>query len=146
MKLLYSIFIILFLSKDCKQSQLNENKFDKLEYIANTRGFYQKITIQNKKVSIQKDRNHKLEPQIKELHKKEWDELVLLFKEIQLDNLPSYKDPTQQRFYDGAAIANFIVTYKGKTYESKPFDHGFPPKEIEKIVNKVASFVETNQD
>ena len=29
----------------------------------------------------------------------------------------------------------------GKTFESQSFDHGYPPVEIEKVVNKMLSFV-----
>jgi hypothetical protein len=32
------------------------------------------------------------------------------------------------------------VTYKGKTYETTDFDHGFP-KEIQQFVAKINSFV-----
>jgi len=54
-----------------------------------------------------------------------------------LDSLSTFKDPTQKRFYDGAPIANMKVTYKDKEYQALDFDHGFPPIEIEKLVNKI---------
>jgi hypothetical protein len=63
--------------------------------------------------------------------------LVSDFETIALDSLATYKDPTQKRFYDGAAIANLKVTYKEKEYQTLDFDHGFPPVEIEKLVNKI---------
>jgi tripartite-type tricarboxylate transporter receptor subunit TctC len=44
-------------------------------------------------------------------------------------------------FADGAAIANLKITKQGKTFESQSFDHGYPPVEIEKVVNKMLSFV-----
>ena len=56
---------------------------------------------------------------------------------VKLDSLATFKDPTQKRFYDGAAIANLKVTYKEKEYQSLDFDHGAPPVEIEKIVTKI---------
>ena len=60
-----------------------------------------------------------------------------LFKLVKLDSLATFKDPTQKRFYDGAAIANLKVSYKEKEYQTLDFDHGVPPVEIEKIVNKI---------
>ena len=38
-------------------------------------------------------------------------------------------------------IADWKITKQGKTYESQSFDHGYPPAETEKIVNKILSFV-----
>ena len=67
--------------------------------------------------------------------------MVGYFQTFELDSLPSYKDPTQKRFYDGAAIADLKITYKDKVYQSKNFDHGVPPVEIEKMVNKIVSLV-----
>jgi hypothetical protein len=43
--------------------------------------------------------------------------------------------------FDGAASANLKITKQGKTAESPSFDHGYPPAAIEKIVNKMLSFV-----
>jgi hypothetical protein len=53
--------------------------------------------------------------------------------------LASYKDPTQKRFYDGAAMADVKIKHKDKEYQTVTFDHGFPPVEIEKLVNKITS-------
>jgi hypothetical protein len=62
---------------------------------------------------------------------------VEAFQEVDLEEIPNLKAPTEKRFYDGAAIANINIIYKGKTYESNGFDHGNPPLEIEKLVNKI---------
>jgi hypothetical protein len=50
-----------------------------------------------------------------------------------MDSLAKLKAPTENDLYDGAAIANFKVTFQDKTYETTSFDHGFPPKEIKKL-------------
>jgi hypothetical protein len=65
---------------------------------------------------------------------------------MKLDSLPKLKAPTEKRFYDGAAIANFKITFKDSTYETTSFDHGFPPKEIKKFVNKINSFAKQNDE
>jgi hypothetical protein len=62
-----------------------------------------------------------------------------------LEELPKLKYPTQKRFYDGAAIANLKIRYQDKDYETVDFDHGFPPAEIEKIVNKIVSLAKTEE-
>ena len=66
--------------------------------------------------------------------------MIGYFEKIELDKMPTLKDPTQKRFYDGAAIANLKDTLsKIKTMKQLDFDHGFPPAEIEKLVNKIVS-------
>ena len=52
-------------------------------------------------------------------------------------NLKLLKDPTQKRFYDGATIAKFRLVENEEIFETKDFDGGYPPKEIEQIVNKI---------
>jgi hypothetical protein len=111
-----------------------------LEYTANTRGFYQKITIENQMVTVSKDRSGNNKVAATKISDKDWKELVGYFENIKLDNLATLKAPTEKRFYDGAAIANLKVIYKDKTYESESFDHGYPPAEIKKLVDKINSF------
>jgi ABC-type uncharacterized transport system ATPase subunit len=140
MKAITMILLTLFMAKGCSQEAKNDLAKAELVYTANTRGFYQKITIQNQMVYISKDRNAKGKGESKKLSDKDWKELVGYFQTIKLDDIPKLKDPTQQRFYDGAAIANLKVTYQEKEYMTTDFDHGFPPAEIKKIVDKIVSF------
>ena len=69
-----------------------------------------------------------------------------MFKVAKLADFPKYKDPSQKRFYDGAPIANLSVTYQSKTYQTTDFDHGTPPVEIEKLVNKILSLVKEKEE
>jgi hypothetical protein len=141
MKAIALIFLTLFLGKGgCSKDTQNDIKEATIEYEANTRGFYQKIMIHDQKYKISKDRNGRDNPQEITISDKDWKELVSFFKDINLDTIPKLKSPTEKRFYDGAAIANLKVVYKGKTYETNGFDHGIPPSEIEKLVNKINSF------
>jgi hypothetical protein len=140
MKLFTVILLSIFLSKSCTSQTKNDLKTAVLEYTANTRGFYQKITIQDQMVSISKDREGNDKPIAKKISDKDWKELVGYFESMELDSLSTLKAPTEKRFYDGAAIANLKVIYKDKTYETAAFDHGFPPAEIKKLVDKINSF------
>ena len=63
--------------------------------------------------------------------------MVDAFKEINLEGMASLKAPTDKRLYDGAAHANISITLKGKTYTTEGFDHGYPPIEIENLINKL---------
>ena len=112
-----------------------------IEYVATTRGFYQKIVIQNKKIGVSKDRELSKMPEAISISEADWKELVVAFNEVNLNELPNLKAPTEKRFYDGAANATLKITFKDKLYESTTFDHGIPPAAIEKFVNKINSIV-----
>lgn len=140
MKLFTMIFLSLFLGKSCGSQNGKDLKTAVLEYTANTRGFYQKIHIENQQVEVSKDRNGNDQSEAFKISDKDWNELVSYFETINLDSLETLKAPTEKRFYDGAAIANLDVTYKGKTYKTTSFDHGNPPEAIKKLVTKINSF------
>ncbi|WP_310594121.1 hypothetical protein [Flavobacterium sp.] len=111
----------------------------KVEYKAYSRGFYQVVTIENQMVFITKTRDEK--PVAFKIPIADWKSLNMAIQELDLELLSQLKAPTEKRLFDGAAIANLKITKQGKTYESQSFDHGYPPAETEKIVNKILSFV-----
>ena len=145
MKLFTMIFLSIFLGKSCTSQTKNDIKIAVLEYTANTRGFYQKITIQNQMVTVSKDRSGNDKPVGTKISDKDWNELVGYFETVELDSLATLKAPTEKRFHDGAAIASLKVTYKGKTYQTEAFDHGYPPEAIKKLVTKINSFAKEKQ-
>jgi hypothetical protein len=140
MKLFTVILLSVFLSKSCTSQTKNDLKTAVLEYTANTRGFYQKITIENQKVSVSKDRSDNDKPVAAKISEKDWKELCGNFESMDLDSLATLKAPTEKRFHDGAAIANLKVVYKDQTYETEAFDHGNPPAKIKKLVDKINTF------
>lgn len=119
-----------------KRTAQNETK---MEYKAYSRGFYQEITIEKQLVFVAKSRDEK--PVIFKIPIADWNNLNSAIQELDLDSLSQLKAPTEKRLFDGAAIANLKITKQGKTFESQSFDHGYPPAEIEKVVNKMLSFV-----
>jgi hypothetical protein len=140
MKLFTLIFLSLFLHKSCDSQTKIDLKTAVSEYTANSRGFYQKITIQDQIVSISKDRSGNVKPIVTKISDNDWKELIGYLESIELDDLAGLKAPTEKRFYDGAAIANLEIIYKDKSYKTNSFDHGYPPESIKKIVNKINSF------
>lgn len=141
MKVFTLLVLTIFMAKGCSQEAKNDIANAKIVYTANTRGFYQKITIQNQEISVSSERDSSDKGVTSKISDADWKELVGYFEKIQLDSLSTYKDPTQKRVYDGAAIAELIINYKEKEYQTKNFDHGYPPVEIEKFVNKLVSLV-----
>ncbi|RLD29882.1 MAG: hypothetical protein DRI75_01870 [Bacteroidetes bacterium] len=124
-----------------KESIESVNNDMVLEYSTFSRGgTYKRILITNKTISVQKGRDSKMIP--KPCSNEEWNNIVNLFKTINLKNLPTLKAPSQARLYDGADIADLKVIYKGATYDVPPFDHGNPAKEIEALVKDILSLSE----
>lgn len=126
--------------KNSQTAMNQESVLPVLEYEANTRGFFKKITVDNKTIAVINVRDGK--PTTTKISDADWNELVTLYKSVNKDGLATLKAPSEKRFYDGAPIANFRVVSKEKTFESAAFDGGNPPAEIEKIVNKLIAIAD----
>ena len=137
-KAIVLLFTILFFAGCVGQKKAVDSSI-KVEYKAYSRGFYQTIRVENQMVFISKNREEK--PVAFKLSAAEWNSLILVVNELNLETLSQMKAPTEKRLFDGVAIASFKITKQGKVYESQSFDHGYPPAETEKIVNKMLSFV-----
>ena len=137
-KAIVLLFTTLFFAGCVGQKKAVDSSI-KVEYKAYSRGFYQTIRVENQMVLKSKSREEK--PVALKLSAAEWNSLILVVNELNLEMLSQMKAPTEKRLFDGAAIANLKITKQGETYESHSFDHGYPPAETEKIVNKMLSFV-----
>lgn len=140
MKIAIALFLSLFMISSCACQKNTDMKTAVIEYEAQTRGMYQKVLVENQTVFVAKNRDEK--PVEVKISDEDWTVLTAEFEKLDLEAIPNLKAPTEKRFYDGAAIANLKITYKGKTYETKAFDHGFPPSGIKKIVTKLVSFTQ----
>jgi len=145
MKAITIILLSVFLVKSCSNQAQNDIANSTLQYTASSRGFFQKIVVINQKATISRDRNGEKFPEEIAISDKDWKEIISYFQKIDLEKVPTLKDPTQKRFYDGAAIANLKIRYQDKNYETTDFDHEFPPAEIEKLVNKLVSLAKEKE-
>lgn len=145
MKAITIILLSVFLVKSCSNQAQNDIANTTLQYTASSRGFFQKIVVINQKATISRDRNGEKFPEEVAISDKDWKEIISYFQKIDLEKVPTLKDPTQKRFYDGAAIANLKLRYQDKNYETTDFDHEFPPAEIEKLVNKIVSLAKEKE-
>ena len=141
MKLISLFILTIFLGKGCDNEQKQDVESAIIEYSANTRGFYQKIIIQKQKITVSRERKNADNPKAEKIADADWKALIADFQEVNLEELSNLKAPTEKRFYDGAAIGELKITYKGTTYQTSGFDHGTPPVEIERFVNKILSLV-----
>lgn len=133
------------MSKSCSKETQNDIANSVIEYAAHTRGYHLTIMIVNQKAIISQGIEPENRSQEVAISDAEWKALVAEFQTLNLAEIPNLKDPTQKRFYDGAAIATLKIKYQGKNYETVAFDHGFPPAAIEKFVNKIVSLVKEKE-
>ncbi|MFB3386050.1 hypothetical protein [Flavobacterium sp. LAR06] len=138
MRILSLLLLTIFFGTGCSSQKLADMTTTQMEYSAVSRGVYKKIVVQNKTVSITNGRD--TQPIEKKITDTKWKQIVTEFSKIKLESIPTLKAPTEKRFYDGAAIGNLKITQNQKTYETTGFDNGFPPQEIEKLVNLLVDF------
>ncbi|WP_341215091.1 hypothetical protein [uncultured Wocania sp.] len=139
MKYLFLMLSLMFVDNSCSQSKINQDAIS-LEYTTQTRGAYKCIVINKKQVST--INKHGVKPNKKTCSEGDWSKLITVLKKIDIENIPNLKAPSEDRFFDGAAIANLKITYYGSVYESQSFDHGNPPKEIAILVKEILSISE----
>jgi hypothetical protein len=139
MKILSLILLTLFMSKSCSNQTQNDLANSVVQYNADSRGYHLKVIVVNKKATIWQGRGTDNASQEVAISDTDWNQLVAEFQKINLEEIPNLKDPTQKRFYDGAAIATLKIRYQDKDYETVAFDHGIPPAAIESFVKKIVS-------
>jgi hypothetical protein len=138
MRIVSLLLLTIFFGTGCSSQKLADMTTTKMEYSAVSRGVFKKITVENKTVSITNGRD--AQPVEKKINDAKWKQIVAEFSKIKLESIPTLKAPTEKRFYDGAAIGNLTIIQNQKTYQTQGFDNGFPPKEIEKLVNLLTDF------
>jgi len=122
-------------------SKMDQNNIVTIEYSAITRGSFKEIKATKENISFQKNRSK--QASVKDCSEKEWSELMVLLKAIDLDLLSKLEAPSKKHQFDGAAIASLIVTVNEKSYQTPSFDDGNPPKEIESLVKYILTIAET---
>jgi hypothetical protein len=138
MKIVSLLLFVICIATGCSSQKKADMTATQIEYSALSRGFYKKIVVQDQTVSVTNGRDQ--QPVETKIDTAKWNEIVAEFTKVNLDSLQNLKAPTEKRFYDGAAIGNLKITQDQKTYETKGFDNGFPPKEIEKLVKLLTDF------
>jgi len=138
MRILSLLLLTIFIGTSCSSQKTSDMTSTQMEYSAVSRGLYKLIVVQNKTVSVTNGKN--TQPVVTKISDAKWKEIVAEFSKINLESIPALKGPTEKRFYDGAAIGNLKIVQNQKIYETPGFDNGYPPKEIEKLVNLLVDF------
>ena len=135
MKFLLLLLSLVFVDNGCSDSKKAQEDIISIEYSAISKGQYKMIIINNKTISVAS--KVRTEPTIKTCSETEWKKLSKAFQTVEVETISKLKAPSQNRLFDGAAIAKLKITYNGKVYKSQSFDHGNPPKEIKALVDEI---------
>ncbi len=119
-----------------------QNNVQSIVYEASTRGSFFQIKISKDVIEKTKDRSLK-EINSKKCSKKDWDVILSLLEDIQVENINNLTPPTSKRASDAALHAQLKITSGDNTYTSAGFDHGNPPQEIEQLVTTILSLAES---
>ncbi|WP_303316309.1 hypothetical protein Q4Q34_05755 [Flavivirga abyssicola] len=139
MKCLFILLSLVFVDNRCSESKIDQEAIS-FEYSAQSRAFYKNIKINKKNVFVGDKRD--TTPTSKTCSEAHWNMLLEALKLINVENISTLKAPSEDRFFDGAAIARLKVIYNGTTYETQAFDHGNPPEEIKGLVKEILSISE----
>nr|WP_315220252.1 hypothetical protein [uncultured Flavobacterium sp.] len=140
MRIVSLLLLTIVIGTGCSSQKKSDMTATTIEYSAMSRGLYKKITVKNQTVWVENERGK--DAVESKIDAAKWNQIVTEFEKVNLETIPTLKAPTEKRFYDGAAIGNLKIIQNQKTYETKGFDNGFPPKEIEKLVNLLVDFTE----
>ena len=145
MKLVFGFLFILLVSNECHQKDSSKTNLAQddisISYEATTRGFYEKTTVTKDSIMFTNDRSLK-KISVSKCNAEDWNELLTLLKDVEVKSLSQLEAPSTKHQVDAAALATFSVKINDETYETNVFDHGFPPKPISVLVNKVLSMKE----
>ncbi len=126
--------LILSASKEVSYDSL------KIEYSSISMGGYMQIVINKEIVSKLLKRGSK--PIIKVCKEEDWNNIIKALKPIDVNTISSLEAPSKAFQYDGAGMAHLKIYFKNTIYETPPFDHGNPNKDIAELVKEILSISE----
>ena len=145
MRFLVGLILLFFVS--CKPTKSDVNNYQNkdipvIKYEANARNLFLNIKVENQVLFVSRSRDARDYQEKTTISEADWKEIVMLTKAVDLAKVKDLKWPTEKRFYDGAAHANVTFVSNEVAFAANGFDHGFPPVEIEKLVNKILKLTE----
>jgi hypothetical protein len=145
MRFFIAILFVCFVG--CKPTKTNVNNHQNnaitvIQYEASARNFVLKVKVENQVLFVSRARDVKDYQEKISISATDWKDLSAFLKTVNVAQVPAMKGPTEQRYYDGAPHATVSFISGGKTYATKGFDHGYPPVELEKLVNKIVTLTE----
>jgi hypothetical protein len=128
--------------KDAIINNKTQSTVPTIYYEATTRGYALSCKVENQMLYSTRERSFTDYSDKIKISDADWKEISALTNAVDLAKVKDMKWPTEKRYYDGAPHANIIFEANGVKYPANGFDHGYPPAEVEKLVNKILSLVE----
>ncbi len=119
-----------------------QHKIINIEYEALSMASFFQVNLSQNLIEKAIDRDLK-NVQSKKCSDRDWNSILSLLKNINLQKIHELKSPTEKRFFDGAPHAQLKIISQTNTFTSAGFDHGYPPKEIQQLVNTILSLAES---
>jgi hypothetical protein len=141
MKIILSLLLVFTFSKECnsnKKETLVAQEETAIIYQAVSRGYFEEIKLENKKITYCNDRNRKIYTTYP-YSVDDWQDCLKLLSKIDINLLPTLEAPTSMRDVDGTAHASLTIIQGDKETLSNTFDHGHPPVSIKPLVEKLLS-------
>lgn len=119
-----------------EQQEQTSKSVSEVRYKRQSRGFRSLLSFNKNELLISKAGEAAKRFKIS---KKDWDSITYYSNRIALQELKFLKAPTDYRTYDGAAAAELTLIVNTTSWVSSTFDDGYPPKDIQALVNKLLS-------
>ena len=124
-----------------KATQNNNNYNDTtIKYSASSRTFFKQIQINSNSISVSEKKEGTTIT--KPITTKSWNAITNQLKQINITTISTLKAPSNHFKFDGDALAQLKITHQGNQYETAPFDHKNPPKNITKLIKEILSISE----
>ena len=137
MKTLSIMLLSLLSAISCNVLAQQNLKNTTLEYVATTRGFYERIVIKNQTISVTNDRDAAEMPAATKISTADWKILNSEFQKLKLETIKDLVAPSEKRHTDAAAFGKLKIRQDKNEYSSNEFDNANPPEAIAKFTNKI---------
>ena len=140
MKSVLWICLTLVSLKGCGQ-EFQEDLLEEVQYTVSSRGFYLQVTATPHLLSVQRERGE-AQPKTLPMSAADWHAIAAEVQKVEPASLEHLQVDTDRSAVDRAAMAELLIRYDREEYLSQPFDHGYPPKALESLVNKMLGLAE----
>lgn len=135
------VFILTISFSSCKMSKnVVENQKNSIELMEvsfekiGMSGSENLVINSKEKMRTESNRSGLGEGVKSDINPKDWNELVAIVQNLNIEEFQNMKAPSQERFHDGARATTIIIKTADSEIRSQTYDEGKPPASV-KILN-----------
>lgn len=129
------LLLLLVVASGCNAQEIPQQI--EINYEAYTRGSSIDLNVTSKGI-VYTAKGTKTKQVVTKSH---WNSIKDLINSIDVENLESFKAPSDNRTRDAALHATVKIKIGDKVYSSQTFDHGNPPKELKPLIESLFKIV-----